>query len=109
MRSVKQDNESIPRFSDFADERGALEGDKAKIHELLNTEIIVVDYVIRDSKYSKNKSGKYLTIQFKRQQADDPRIFFTGSDVLIDQIQRYEDKMPFIAEIRKVNRYYTFA
>ena len=33
-----------PKFSDFAEEEEALEGEKRKIEEILNTEILVIGY-----------------------------------------------------------------
>jgi len=82
-------------------------GDKVKIDSILNKEILITDYRIRNSKFSKNSSGKYLTVQFKL----DGRkgIFFTGSDVLIDQMERYGSEIPFLTIIRKINRYYTMS
>jgi hypothetical protein len=93
------------RFSDFADE-DVLDGDKIKIADVLNNEITVVNYAIRDSRYSKNKSGKYLILQIE--QESERHVIFTGSDVLIEQIEKYGNKIPFKATIRKVKRYYTF-
>lgn len=96
----------MKRFSDFADE-DVLDGDKIKITDVLNQQVKVINYAIRDSRYSKNKSGKYLTLQIEHNK--DRHVIFTGSDVLIDQIQKYCNKIPFLATIRKVKRYYTFA
>lgn len=98
-----------PEFSDFAEEPKPLEGDKVKISDVLNKEIIITGHEIRDSKYPKNKSGKCLTLQFKRSKQADPNILFTGSDVLIDQVDRYAEKIPFLATIKQVNRYYTLS
>lgn len=95
----------MKRFSDFSNEQ-ILDGDKIKISKVLNQEIAVLDHSIKDSKYSKNKSGKYLTLQIKHN--DEKRVIFTGSDVLIDQIEKYGDKVPFLTTIRKVNRYFSF-
>lgn len=50
------------RFSDFATELPVLDGDKVKLDTILNQEIEIVGYRINDSNYSKNKSGKYLTL-----------------------------------------------
>ena len=35
-------------------------------------------------------------------------IVFTGSGVLIDQIEKYKDNLPFYVTIKKIDRYYTF-
>lgn len=98
----------MKRFSEFSKEEAALEGAKLKIEELINREIIVLSYRLGKSKY-KDSGGTYLTIQFKLSPTDDPKVIFTGSDVLADQCQKYEDEMPFVATIKKINKYYTFA
>lgn len=64
----------MKQFADFADERKHLEGDKARIDDILNKEII-----------------------------------FTGSDVLIEQLEKYRHEIPFKTVIKKINRYYTLS
>ena len=34
-------------------------------------------------------------------------ILFTGSGVLINQLEKYENEIPFVTEIKKINKYYT--
>jgi hypothetical protein len=97
--------DAIKRFSDFADEPRLLDGDKTKINNILNKEICVTGYKVRDSKH---KSGtKCLTLQFE---IDSKKyIVFTGSTVLIDQVEKYKDKIPFLAVIKQVDRFYSFS
>lgn len=54
---------NVPHFSDFADEEQPLEGEKRKVTEVLNTEILVIGFRIGRSKHYKNKD--YLTLQFE--------------------------------------------
>lgn len=104
-------NGRIERFADFADEPEPLEGTKMKLDNIINKEIVITGHDLKTSRYTKNRSGKYLTLQFMLSNAEnnDPHIVFTGSDVLIDQIERYSDHVPFIAIIKKINRYYTLS
>ena len=95
------------RFSDFATEPPALDGDKVKLDAILNREIEILGYRIGDSNYSKNKSGKYLTLQIRIDR--EVKIVFTGSDVLIKQVEKYGNEIPFSATIKKINRYYTLS
>lgn len=44
-------SETYPKFSDFAEENVGLEGDKKKIDEILNNEILVLGYRIGRSRY----------------------------------------------------------
>lgn len=91
------------RFSDFAEEESFLDGEKFRIDEILNKEILVTDYKIKDSKYN---DSKCLKLQFEID--NEKHIIFTGSNVLIDQVKKYEDEMPFLTMIKKINKYYTF-
>ena len=95
------------RFSDFAQESGPMDGAKLKIDDVINREITIIGCKIKESKYSKSNSSDCLTIQFEM---DDKRyVIFTGSSVLIDQLTKYKDQMPFITTIKKVDRYYTLS
>ena len=103
-------SEAPKRFSDFAEEEGPLEGDKAKLDSILNHEIMVIGHRIQGSKYQgKNNSGKCLTVQFRNPEDQEKRVFFTGSDVLIEQMEKYGHQVPFLTTIKKVDRYYTFS
>lgn len=95
------------RFSEFAEAPEILDGEKIQIDRVLNEEIEIIGYNIRPSKYGKNVSGQCLTLQFVI--AGQRRVLFTGSDVLIGQIQKYGDQVPFLATIRKIDKYYTLS
>jgi len=96
------------RFDEFAKEEKKLDGDKERIDDILDKQLVIIDFRVSDSKFS-NKSGKYATVQFHENLIEKKHVFFTGSDVLIDQLQKYKDKLPYAAEIKKINRYYTFS
>ena len=96
----------MKKFSDFNTDTVPLDGDKIKIDAVINEEIKVVGYNIRKSKYDKNNSGKCLGLQIEKD--EEHRIIFTGSDVLINQIEKYNQHIPFLATIRKIDKYYTF-
>lgn len=94
------------KFSDFAAE-GNLDGDKIKITDVVNREIVVIGYKITTSKFRKSNSDKCLTIQFM---LDDRKyILFTGSTILADQLEKYKEEIPFIATIVKIDKFYSFS
>lgn len=94
------------KFSDFATIRAKLEGERIKdITEILNKEVIFTNFVINRSKVQ--GCEKYITIQFRETETSPLRIAFTSSLVLIDQFLEYESQLPFMATIKKVNRYLT--
>jgi len=91
----------MKRFGDFAKET-VLDGDKISITDIINKEVIIVDYRVKESKL---KEGNYLTLQIEKN--DKKYVIFTGSQVLIDQIERYKNELPFLTTIRKINKYYS--
>ena len=94
------------RFNEFSKESVPLEGEKKRIDDILNQEIKVTEYKIQNSRFNKNNNPKCLMMQFEL--AGAKYVIFTGSNVLIDQIERYEEEIPFYATIKKIDRYYTF-
>lgn len=50
-----------PKFSDFATDDKKLDGGKVKLKDILNQELIVLNYAIHRSKF---KDENYLTLQF---------------------------------------------
>jgi hypothetical protein len=95
------------RFADFAEPSCLLDGEKIRIDDVVNREIAILNYSVRESRFSKNKSGNYLTLQVEID--NERRVLFTGSDVLIEQMEQYGDKVPFIAIIKKVDKFYTLS
>ena len=99
----------MERFSDFVtDEEKAFSGDKVRVNDLINKEIIIIRYKVRPSKY-KEKSDRCTTVQFKYENSNEEKIFFTGSSVIIEQLEKYKEKLPFYAVIKHIDRYYTLA
>ena len=97
----------MKKFSDFAKDTNVLDGDKMRIDDSLNIELKITGHRIQQSKYEKNKSGKCLTLQVDLKGVK--RVIFTGSDVLISQIEKYSEQIPFVAVIKKIDRYYTLS
>jgi hypothetical protein len=101
--------EAIHSFSEFATEdEQAFEGEKVKIDNLLNKEIIVLKFKVRQSKYEDSNSKNCVTVQFREIDDKTKKIFFTGSCVIMDLLQKYEQQLPFKTTIKKIDRYYTF-
>lgn len=95
------------RFSDFAREASPLDGAKVKIDEVVNKEILVIGRRFKESKFSRTNSPKCLIIQFVM---DGERyVLFTGSTVLIEQMEKYQHEIPFLTTIKRIDRYYTFS
>lgn len=98
------------KFSDFAQEELQFSGDKVAIDKLVNIPILVKDYRLNESKYKKTNAEKCMTIQFEyKDKVGVNHVVFTGSMVLINQCEKYQDKMPFETTIIKVNKYYSFS
>lgn len=95
------------RFSDFAQEEGPLDGEKTKLDSILNLEIVITGYKVKQSKYGSSNSGQCLTVQFEHDGVR--KIFFTGSEVLMQQFEKYGKEIPFAATIKRIDRYYTLS
>ena len=96
---------NIHSFSDFAEMRGTFSGDKKRMDEILNKPITVRDYKIIPSKKNQNEKCLHLQIEM------DGELFvlFTGSGVLIEQCEKYHDKIPFNTTVVKIDKYFTFS
>jgi RNA-directed DNA polymerase len=97
----------MKKFSDFATEEIPLIGDKVKLEDVLGKEVIITGYRISNSKFKDRDHGKCITIQFIMN--DIQKIFFTGSEVLMNQIEKYKKEMPFSTVVLKHQKYYTFS
>lgn len=106
MTDEIQQEMKLHKFSDFAVIHRKLEGDRVKdITEILNKELIFTAFNVCKSKVQ--GCDKYMTIQFQETKNSPYRVVFTSSLILMDQFLEYSDKLPFIATIKKVNRYLT--
>lgn len=76
-------------------------GKKIDVEDLLNEEIKVYGYEIKDS--TKKAGTKYLTLQIESD--NKKRVVFTSGKILMDVIQQIpEDKFPFKTTIRKTDK-----
>ncbi len=106
IEEIKKINkENCPKFAIFAKDKLPMPGDKKFMNDLLNREITVTDFRITNSK--KRNGTDCLQIQFLLDGA--ACVVFTGSSVLIDQIQSARDNIPFCATIVKIDKYYSFS
>jgi len=62
---------------------------------------------VKKSKFEDSKSKQYMTLQFELD--GDRRIIFTGSAIIIEQMEKYKKEIPFIATVRKIDKYYTLS
>jgi len=100
------------KFSEFADMTVSpiLDGKKQSLDDVLEKEILVLRYRIKKSKFSEAKNPDCLTVQFAYPDNEAVHfVFFSGSSVLMQQLEKYKDKLPFAATIKKVGKYYTFS
>jgi hypothetical protein len=81
-------------------------GDKIPVKKLLNQTIKVIRFKVEPS--TAKPGTECLTLQIEK--SAEPRVVFTGSTYLIDQIKQVpEDKFPFATAIKEVNDHYEFS
>ena len=104
------DFDNIPEIADVILDRETLDGTKVPIDSILNVPLIFTGWDIRPSKHKKDGAESCLTLQFI--QDGRKHITFTGSNVLIQQIEAFEavcgDKRVFKAAIRKIDKFFKF-
>lgn len=82
-------------------------GDKIKMDRVVNREIIVHKFHIKDSNFKDKGNGKCLHLQIGI--GEIKHVVFTGSGVLMEQIQSVpKNDFPFSTKIVKENERYEF-
>ncbi len=93
------------RFSNFAEkEDNRLGGDKRHLDDILNVEILIKAYRISKSKHY---SGDYVTMQFEIEGI--LCVVFTSSRTIIEQLEKYSEKLPFLAKVVKIGKSYSLS
>ena len=101
----KLQKENCEKFSTFAKNKLPMPGNKKYLDQILNREIFIVDFRVMESKHREN--SKCLQIQFLLD--NEVCVAFTGSVVLLDRITSSKDKLPFVATLTKIDKYYTLS
>jgi len=96
---------TVKKFSDFAKEERPLEGDKIKMADVLNKPIMILGYRLTESKFPTSAGCLALQVEVEGKK----HVIFTGSKVLINQIQKYEGEVPFETIITQPRKYYTMS
>jgi len=94
---------TYPRSVEFG-EQGPLDGEKKKLDEILNHEILIISYRLTKSHF---KDDNYTTVQYE--EGGRHYVIFTGSEVIKDQLERNKEKLPFYATIVKKYKYYSLS
>lgn len=100
---------NIPEFSSLV-KNNALDGNKIKIDEVLDKPVIVTGFKISKSKYK----GDCAKVQFHFENSNENLVFFTGSKVIIDQLEQVEKALieqgaefSFKTTVRLIGKYYS--
>lgn len=105
----------IPKFSGLVISK-VLDGDKVRIDDLLDREIVICNYQVTTSKYKDKGCGYCIKVQFyyADDSAETKRVFFSGSGVIKDQLEearsvleKNEQPLLFKAVVKKVANYYS--
>jgi hypothetical protein len=104
------------RFSDFAEKvNPIMDGKKISLDNIIEKdgrggkEIVILNFRIKNTKYNDAKNPRCLTCQFTFPGDQERHIFFSGSSVLMDQLETYKEKLPFTTIVKRVGKYYTFS
>lgn len=95
------------KFSDFAEDEVHLEGNKKPFSELVGKQIVVWSSRQMQSQY---ESDKCVMFQFSFTEDGEKFVTWTGSKVVLEQMEKYKEQMPFETTIqqRKSGKHYYF-
>ena len=96
---------SLNTFAELARDKLPMPGIKKRLEQILNRNIVILDF--RITKSNKRENSECLQIQFLLD--GDVCVLFTGSVVLIDQIQSIKDNLPLKTTVVKIDKYYSFS
>lgn len=105
-KTFVQDYRAAPSFADDAEafaaanEFNGFEGNKIRIHELENKQIVFLDFVIFPSKYHKGATCVKAQIVFNNEK----RVLFTGSKRIAKTLELFKDKLPRSGTIVRENQ-----
>lgn len=95
------ENKPVSNLADIKREEQLFEGAAMKIEDVLNKPLIVKAFKNLPSTFKESK--EYAVIQAE---LEGKLVFFTGSPVLLKQLQRYEKHIPFKTTIVRTKQYY---
>ncbi len=87
----------MKKYSELVGDRAQLNGKKTKIEDIIGKELTINRVLFLQSK---QHEGQYALIEAEIGQ--EKILFNTGSGVLMKQLKDVENKVPFIATIKKV-------
>lgn len=99
----------MKKFSSFSinPSKGRFTGDKIKIKKVFDKDIIVLDFLVENSKYSDKGEEKCLKLQIEMN--EEKHVLWTGSRVLMEMIQQVDRRsLPFQTIIKEEGEAYRF-
>jgi hypothetical protein len=93
----------MKKFCEIAKDDIHLAGDKISLPDIVGKSIVVTGYKITKSKF---KEDNYLAIQYDLE--GEQHVTFTGATVLIEQLKKYGEQIPFETTIKRLGKFYSF-
>lgn len=95
------------KFSDFAADEEHLDGKKLPFSELVGKQIVVWNSRSLQSQYD---TEVCVMLQFSFDEAGEKFVAFTGSKVIVEQVEKYKAQMPFETTIvqRKSGKHFYY-
>lgn len=93
----------VPKFKDIAKDDIHLAGEKMSLQEIVGKTIVITGFKITKSKF---KDTDYLALQFEIE--NEQHVTFTSATVLIEQLKKYGEQLPFETVIKRLGKFYSF-
>ena len=100
-----------PTFRDVYQKGYAYSGKRVKLEEVLGREILIREYVRRASKFAEGREMAVIHAYSRQVNPEQPYdfSFATGSRVILEQLERTKDQLPYRARVVKLKNYYSLA
>lgn len=102
-QNIRNKGDKMKSFSEIERKNNS---SKISIKDVLDKEIIVRSFSVRDSKFI--DEGKKYVLKLNIEVDGERKYLFTGSNVLINQIESFKSDLPFKTTIKEINKYYKF-
>lgn len=93
----------MKKFKEIAKDDIHLAGEKISLQDIVGKPIVVTGYKITKSRF---KEDNYLAIQYDLE--GEQHVTFTGATVLIEQLNKYGEQIPFETTIKRLGKFYSF-
>ena len=108
-KEQNQQRTPVPSFKDVYQRGYAFSGKRVKLEDVQGKEILIREFVKRPSKFEDGREMVVVHAYNRQVNPQEPYdfSFATGSKVIIQQLERTKNRLPYKATVTKVKNYFS--